>query len=153
MPTANAYYNEMFDRQAVFSQFLIDFRTTYTFAVMPEMSEIIVSMDREDLITSQQSNLRSLQTSWNDYKNWTDTTIELLRDGNVSESDDARKTATDHLEAMMDDLENLIGDTTEAAELMDEHAEATIREGISYLIASGSAVGILVAVITLYVSS
>ena len=152
-PTANAYYNEMFDRQAVFSQFLIDFRTTYTFAVKPEMSEIIVGMDREDLITSQQSNLRSLQMSWNDYKNWTDVTIELLRDGDVTGSDDARKNATDHLEAMMDDLENLIGDTTEAAELMDEHAEATIREGISYLIVSGSTVGILVAVITLYVSS
>ena len=153
LPTASAYYNEMFDRQAVFSQFLIDFRTTYTFAVMPEMSEIMVDMNREDLISSQQSNLLSLQTSWNDYKNWTDVTIELLRDGSVNESDDARKNATNHLESMMDDLENLIGDTTEAAELMEEHAEATIREGISYLIASGSAVGILVAVITLYVSS
>lgn len=153
LPTANAYYNEMFDRQGVFSQFLIDFRTSYTFAVMPEMSNIITSMDREDLITSQESNLRSLQISWNEYKNWTVETIDLLRDGEVNESDDARKNATDHLEGMMDDLENLIGDTTEAAELMDEHAEATIREGVSYLIMSGSAVGVLVAVITLYVSS
>jgi methyl-accepting chemotaxis protein len=152
-PIANAYYNEMFDRQGVFSQFLIDFRTTYTFAIMSDMSEIIISMDREDLIASQQSNLQSLEDSWEEYVYWTDATIEFLRDDNLAEADDARKNATDYLEAMMDDLESLIGDTTEAAVLMDAHADATIREGISYLIMSGSVVGILVAVITLYVSS
>jgi methyl-accepting chemotaxis protein len=152
-PAANIYYNEMFDRQAVFSQFLIDFRTSYTFAVMPDMSAIVIEMDREDLITSQQSNLRSLQIQWNDYKNWSTDTIDYLRADALDESDSARINATNALESAMDELEALIGDTTESAELMERHAEDTIREGISYLLVSGSAVGVFVAVITLYVST
>lgn len=152
-PLATGYYNEMFDRQNIVSQFLIDFRTTYTFEVMPGMLTAIEEMDREDMIDSQLSNLRSLQISWNEYTNWTGATIDHLRNDELSESVEARKNATTHLESMMDDLENLIENTTEAAVLMDERAESTIEEGISYLIMSGSVVGILVAVITLYVSS
>ena len=147
------YYNEMFDNQGVFSQFLIDFRTTYTFDVMVNMNEIIIGESREDLITSQASNLDSLMVSWNEYKNSTSETVDYLRDGDYNESVIARSEATTHLEEMMDDLEYLIEDTTEAAELMDALAERTIREGISFIIGAGTAVGILVGVITFYVST
>jgi methyl-accepting chemotaxis protein len=152
-PVASSYYNEMFDRQAVFSQFLIDFRTSYTFETMPDMLTVIEAMGREDLISSQEVDLESLQISWDEYVVWTAETIDLLREDAVNESVDARKNATTHLEDMMDNLEDLIDDITEAAELMEAHAQDTIREGISYLIMSGSVVGVLVGVITLYVSS
>jgi hypothetical protein len=108
-PMASSYYNEMFDRQGVFSQFLIDFRTGYTFEMMPGMLAVIEDMAREDLIDSQKANLRSLQISWNEYVNWTAVTIELQRDDLLNESVEARKNATAHLEDMMDDLEDLIG--------------------------------------------
>ncbi len=152
-PIASSYYNEMFDRQNIVSQFLTDFRTTYAFEVMPGMLAAIEEMDRGDLIDSQLSNLQNLQMSWNEYTNWTAETIDYVRDDALNESVAASKNATAHLENNMDHLENLIEDTTEAAALMDERAESTIREGISYLIMSGSVVGIMVAVITLYVSS
>jgi len=150
---ANAYYNEMADRQAVFSQFLSDFRLKYAFEVMPGMAGIIEEMDREDLMTSQESNLHSLEDYWEDYVVWTGVTINYTRDDMSAEADGARINATTALESAMDELEALIGDTTEAAELMDSHAEATIREGTTYLILSGCVVGVLVAVIALYVSA
>ncbi len=150
---AEGYYNEMISNQAAFSQFLSEFRTQYTFDVMVGMAEIIESQGRSDLITMQDAYLQSLQDSWEEYKNWTQETRTFLIAESLNESIDARKNATTCLEDMMDDLDNLIEVTTEAAALMEEVAENTIREGIAYLIASGTAVGALVAVITFYVSS
>jgi methyl-accepting chemotaxis protein len=152
-PIATSYYNEIYDNQPVFSQFLRDFRTTYTFENMESMTSIIEEYDRQDLITSQQSTLNSLEDDWGDYKVWTSLTINYTRDGMLNESIDARKNATTSLENMMDDLDGLIGVTIEAATLMEERAETTITEGVTYLIASGTAVGVLVAAITLYVST
>lgn len=153
IPYMGPYYNEMIDNQVKFSQFLSDFRTKYTFDVMLNMAEIIETQDRPDLITTQDANLRSLEISWEDYKTSTQDTHGYLMDENVNASVEARKNATTHLYDMMDDLDDLIGVTTEAAALMEEVAEKTIREGITYLIASGSAVAVFVAVIAFYVST
>jgi methyl-accepting chemotaxis protein len=152
-PIATSYYNEIYDNQPVFSQFLMDFRTKYTFENMESMASIIEEQDRQDLITAQQSTLDSLEDEWTDYKVWTSLTINYTRDDRLNESIDARKNATTSLEDMMDDLYSLIGVTIEAATLMEDRAETTIREGITYLLASGSGVGVFIAVIALYVST
>lgn len=152
-PIANNYYNDIFDNQAVFSQFLIDFRMKYTFEVMDNMAAIIEEQEREELISSQQSILDSLEDNWSDYLVWTSQTINHTKDDQVNESIDARKNATASLESVMDDLDGLIGVTIEAATLMEERADTTIKEGITYLITSGSVVGVFVAVITFYVST
>ena len=153
IPYEGPYYNEMITNQMKFSQFLSDFRTKYTFDVMENMADIIESQDRADLIDSQDAYLESLEVSWELYKNSTQETHEYLYDENVNASISARKNATTHLYDMMDDLDDLISVTTDAAALMEEAAENTIREGITYLIASGSAVASLVAFISFYVST
>lgn len=149
------YYNEMNSNQVIFSQFLSTFRTTYTFDEMENMAEIIETQDRSDLITSQDAYLESLEASFELYVDSTEETRYYLNPytENINASISARKNATTHLYDMMDDLDDLIDVTTEAAALMEEVAEKTIREGITYLIASGSAVAIFVAVIAFYVST
>lgn len=153
IPYVGPYYNEMIDNQVLFSQFLSDFRTRYTFHVMPNMAEIIETQGRSDIITTQDATLQSLETSWEQYRNSTQETHDYLWDENLNASVESRKNATTHLYDMMDDLDDLIGVTTEAAALMEEVAEKTIREGITYLIASGSAVAIIVAATAFYVST
>ena len=150
---ASGYYNDIFTFQLEFSQFLMDFRTKYTFGVMENMAEVIEEEERGELITTQQTTLDSLEANWDEYKINVGLSINYTRDDMVAESMDARKNATTCLEDMMDDLAGLIDVTIEAATLMEERAETTIVEGITYLIFSGSVVGGFIAVIAFYVST
>ncbi|UCE91440.1 MAG: HAMP domain-containing protein [Methanobacteriota archaeon] len=153
--TAYSFYNEMVDYQIEFSQFLRDFNTKYTFEVMLNMADVIENQGRSDLISLQDSNVDSLETSWAEYRFWTNETKDYLEENppDLNASIDARKNATTRLNDMMDDLGDLIDVTIEAAALMEQVAENTIREGITYLIASGSAVAGVVVAITFYVSA
>ena len=150
---ASGYYNDVFTFQLEFSQFLIDFKNKYSFDVMENMAEVIEEEDRGELITIQQTTLESLEIHWSEYKVNVSLAINYTRDDMVIESIDARKDATTNLEDLMDDLEGLIDVTIEAAALMEERAETTIMEGITYLIMSGSAVGGFIVVIAFYVST
>ncbi|UCE80767.1 MAG: HAMP domain-containing protein [Methanobacteriota archaeon] len=150
---ASSYYNDIFTYQLEFSQFLIDFNTKYAFDVMEDMAAVIEEQDRGELITSQQTALTSLEGHWTDYKTWTSLAIEYTRDNMTAEAIEARKDATTSLENMLNDIDDLIDITAEAATLMETRADSTIREGITYLITSGLVVAVFVGIITFYVST
>ncbi|UCE45968.1 MAG: HAMP domain-containing protein [Methanobacteriota archaeon] len=152
-PSDSGYYNDVLSYQLEFSQFLTDFNSKYTFDVMENMAEVIEEEERGELIITQQTTLDSLEIHWTDYKMNVSLAINYTRNDMIIESIDARKDATTSLEDMMDDLEGLTDVTIEAAALMEERAETTIMEGITYLIMSGSVVGGFIVVIAFYVST
>ncbi len=152
-PESSEYHNDMVDYQNEFSQFLTDYRLRYAFDTLPSMVEIITSQGSEDLLTMQEDTLEFLQDSWDDYLYDTADAVDCLRHDELAAAESARRNATTTLHDIMAYTSTLVDTVVEASNLMDSAAMQTIRTSALWIITACASVSVIVALITISISS
>lgn len=150
---SSEYHNDMVDYQNEFSQFLSNYRLHYAFDVLPSMTDLITNQDREDLLTMQEDTLELLQDTWDEYLFDTADAVDWLRHDDVDAAESARRNATTTLHNIMAYTSTLVDTVVEASNLTDAAALETIRSSALWIITGCAAVGVIVALITVSISS
>lgn len=152
-PDAQRNYNNMIDNQSAFSQFIRDYKNKYLFETKPNMGKIVTDLGRSDLIASERAAIYAIDAQWKQYTSDTTLAIQELHAGNVAAAYNAANNASKHMEAIDNNMGDLIDLNVEAAALMDTVTKNTIRDAFFYIIVGTSAVTVVVAILTMMIST
>jgi len=148
----SSYYNGMITYETRFRQFLRDFESTLSFEQLPNMAQIIIEQDRDDLLTDQTAVYGSLEAAWGDYLDDVGETRTNLNSGLTAAAAESFQNATSNMMLMNDAMDSLTAICQDAARLMDKVVDDTIRTSILWTIIGGSAVASVIAISTTAIS-
>lgn len=144
---ASRNYNDMINHQAAFSQFLRDYSNRYSLSALEDLGRIVTDQGRQDLITSESAAAAEINLQWTNY---TDDTLNarniLISEADPSEAYDLAESASLHIEAINNNMADLIHINSEAAALMTVVIHQTVQNWILWTFVAITAVAIVVPI-------
>ena len=148
--SASDYQIILMSQVQSFNSFVITFKQSYSFGVLPNMAEIVADQGRQDLLTDQTTSLNIIDTRWGQFQ--TELYIVINNLHYEEDASAAMHNATIEMIAINAAMEDLIGTCVEGAALMNIVAEDTIKTSVFWTIIGGTSVAIIISIISMFVS-
>lgn len=152
-PLASTNYNEMVNQQNLFSQFLAYYDDRYALSTAPHMSDILTQKGEGSLIYDETAAYNAIVSEWLLYKQDTAATVPLLHGGQTEAAFDAAANASVRLETINENMARLIVANADAAGVITELANDTIKTAFLWTIVGAGAVAIAVVPVAFLISS
>jgi len=146
--SSDAYskWNDHLDQRSYFDGFLQVYRTQYSLGANDELNSVITTHDRTDLITQESAVILAIEGDFEEYKDATDLTNDLLESGNTSEAFDNATYASGLLEGINNNMGELIQIDLDAAGVLAEAIDAAVDETTTYTaVGAAAATGVVIA--------
>ncbi|MBN1678625.1 MAG: HAMP domain-containing protein [Candidatus Thermoplasmatota archaeon] len=152
-PESTLNYNDMVNYESSFSQFLQYYDDRYALSATPHMSDILTAKGESSLLTEEEIAYAAVDTEWDLYREDTGATPALLHAGQTEAAFNAVANATVHLESINSNMARLISINTQAAGVIAEVSNDTIKTAFLWTVAGAGAVSIAVVPVAYLISS
>ncbi len=149
---SGTYQNQYATELSKFSQFISDFKFEYSFEVLPNMADIILSQERSDLLDEQESVVDTIEADWALYIEYTADTVAALTDDDLVTAALMMSAATSTMNDLNHAMDDLIAVCVEGAALMDQVAGETITESFFWTVVGGTSAAVAISVGAMLVS-
>lgn len=150
---ADDNYLDMVDYQLSFWQFVDDYEERYALDAMPHMSDLLAEKDRTGLIDSEQDAYDAVNEQWDLYTSDTTEVHSLLVAHDTEAAFALAANASVHLEAINENMRELIDLHDEAAAVISEIAGDAINTALFWILVGACAAGAAVIPIATIISS
>lgn len=152
-PYVSTRYNEMYNLQSQFSQFLTDYRLYYAFENSPTLSAILEKEGRGTLVTTEETAFSNIEGVFSTYQANTAIAYSAARAGQTSDASNASKTASTQMETMNDNMATLIDVYSQASDVLDSLIRGAILDSMLFTMVGAASIGAAVTIATFFVSS
>jgi methyl-accepting chemotaxis protein len=150
---ASRNLNDMVDHQLSFQQFIRDYRTGLSLETSEHMGKIVTDLGMGDLLDDEEDAFGVITAEWANYTDDTSDAVALMQSGQTVQAYEVAEGASLHMEAVNENMQDLISVNREAAGLMDQVMVKTIKDAMLYIIIGAAAVTIAVTLMAIVIIS